>query len=252
MQAILQGKTAIVTGAAGDLGAAIACCFLEAGANVAWLDRDAERASARAQAGPAPERSLAVHCDIASASSTQDAVARVAERFGGIDILVNNAATVSARKPLAELDIDAWRHTLDVNLNGAFLMSKWVIPHLLRKRAGVILNVASQLGHVTNPGGSAYSTSKAALIGLTRSIAVDYAKDNIRAVSISPGSVMTSRLTDRYGSEAEVNAVLAPRHPLGRIAQVAEVAQAALFLASDSASFITGTDLLVDGGYTAV
>ncbi|MEK7948816.1 SDR family oxidoreductase [Pigmentiphaga sp. YJ18] len=248
----LSGRIAIVTGAAGDLGAAIAGRFLLAGARVAWLDRDRAGAEARARLGPAPERSVALGCDVADADSARQAVEATTAHFGALHILVNNAAIVSPRLPIGELGVDDWRQALDVNVTGAFLMAKWAIPHLLRAPGAVVLNIASQLGHVTNPGAGAYSASKAALLGLTRSIAVDYAQQGLRAVSLSPGSVMTSRLTRRYGSEAAASARLAPRHPLGRIATPAEIAEAALFLASDAAAFVTGTDLLADGGYTAV
>ncbi|MDH2239225.1 SDR family oxidoreductase [Pigmentiphaga sp. GD03639] len=248
----LSGRVAIVTGAAGDLGAAIAGRFLLAGASVAWLDRNQAEAEARIGRGPCPERSLALGCDVADAGSSRQAVEAAVAHFGALHVLVNNAAIVSPRLPLAELGVDDWQQALDVNVTGAFLMAKWAIPHLLGAPGAFVLNVASQLGHVTNPGAGAYSTSKAALLGLTRSIAVDYAQQGIRAVSLSPGSVMTSRLTRRYGSEAAASAQLAPRHPMGRIATPAEIAEAALFLASDAAAFVTGTDLLADGGYTAV
>ncbi len=131
-------------------------------------------------------------------------------------------------------------------------MARAVLKPMLAARSGVILNMASQLGHVGAAGRGAYGASKAALIALTRAIAVDYAAHGIRAVSLSPGAVMTSRLLRRYGSSQEAVRVLAPRYPAGRLGTVDEVAEAALFLVGDGAAFMTGTDMLVDGGYTAV
>ena len=138
-----------------------------------------------------------------------------------------------------------------MNLTGAYLMSRACIPHFRALGRGVILNVASQLGHVTTPGRAAYSASKAGLLSLTRTLALDHATENIRAVSLSPGAVMTSRIIDQAGSEEAAEAAFAPLHPVGRVGRVEEMASVALFLVSDAAGFVTGADLLADGGYTA-
>lgn len=249
----LQDRVALITGATGDLGAAIAARFLEAGARLALIDVDAAQLKARcAREFGASDRILLMACDVADPDQTRTAVDETARHFGALSILVNNAATESTRTPVADVSLAEWRRTLEVNLTGAWLMAKWAIPHLRRAGGGVILNIASQLGHVATPGSSAYSASKAALLSLTRSIAVDCAADRIRAVSLSPGAVMTSRLTRRYGTEDEVNRALAGKHPVGRIGRPRELAEAALYLVSDGASFVTGSDLLADGGYTAV
>lgn len=249
----LQDRVALVTGAAGDLGAAIAARFLEAGARLALIDVDAVQLKARcAREFGASDRVLVLACNVADPDQTRTAVDETARHFGALNILVNNAAAESVRMPVADVSVEDWRRTLDVNLTGAWLMAKWAIPHLRKAGGGVILNIASQLGHVTTEGSSAYSASKAALLSLTRSIAVDCAADHIRAVSLSPGAVMTSRLTRRYGTEDEVNRALAHKHPAGRIGRPRELAEAALYLVSDGASFVTGSDLLADGGYTAV
>jgi len=249
----LQDRVALVTGAAGDLGAAIAARFLEAGARLALIDVDAAQLKARCERElGASDRVLVLDCNVADPDQARIAVEETARHFGALNILVNNAATESVRTPVADVTVEEWRRTLDVNLTGAWLMAKWAIPHLRQAGGGVILNIASQLGHVATAGSSAYSASKAALLSLTRSIAVDCAADNIRAVSLSPGAVMTSRLTKRYGSEDAVNRALAGKHPVGRIGRPRELAEAALYLVSDGASFVTGSDLLADGGYTAV
>jgi len=249
----LQDRVALITGAAGDLGAAIAARFFEAGARLALIDVDAAQLKARCKRElGASERVLVLPCDVSDPEQTRTAVDTAARHFGALNILVNNAAAESVRTPVADVSVEEWRRTLEVNLTGAWLMAKWAIPHLRKAGGGVILNIASQLGHVTTEGSSAYSASKAALLSLTRSIAVDCAADHIRAVSLSPGAVMTSRLTKRYGDEEAVNRALAHKHPLGRIGRPRELAEAALYLVSDGASFVTGSDLLADGGYTAV
>jgi NAD(P)-dependent dehydrogenase (short-subunit alcohol dehydrogenase family) len=237
----LKGRVAIVTGAGGDIGHAIAKAFAEAGASVALLDLHAvENADAM----------FPIACDIADPAAVEAAVDKVVAKFGRIDMIVNNAAAETPLGTVCDIPLESWKRTLDVNLTGAFLLCKYAIPHM-RRQGGVILNIASQLGHVTTPGRAAYSASKAALHSLTRSLALDHAADGIRAVSLSPGAVLTSRVTRQAGGEEQVVAALAPLHPIGRIGTPEEIAATALFLVSDGAAFITGTDVLVDGGYTA-
>lgn len=248
----LQGRTAIVTGASGDIGFATAKRFLEAGARVALLDLDRKSLNAAAARLRAKNRVLAIACNVADPAATRAAVRRVARAFGGPHILFNNAATMSTSAPAAGLSIEEWRRTLDVNLTGAWLLAKWCIPLMAAAGGGVVINVASQLGQVGAKGRAAYGVTKAGLIALARAIAVDHAADNIRGVSLSPGAVMTSRLTRRYGSEKAVSDALARYYLRGSIGRPEEIAAAAVFLASDEASFINGSDLLADGGYTAV
>ncbi|SFB16164.1 NAD(P)-dependent dehydrogenase, short-chain alcohol dehydrogenase family [Rhizobium sp. NFR07] len=237
----LKGRVAIVTGAGGDIGYATAKAFAEAGASVALLDLHAvENADAM----------FPIACDIADPAAVEAAVDKVVAKFGRIDMIVNNAAAETPLGTVCDIPLESWKRTLDVNLTGAFLLCKYAIPHM-RRQGGVILNIASQLGHVTTPGRAAYSASKAALHSLTRSLALDHAADGIRAVSLSPGAVLTSRVTRQAGGEEQAVAALAPLHPIGRIGTPQEIAATALFLVSDGAAFITGTDVLVDGGYTA-
>jgi NAD(P)-dependent dehydrogenase (short-subunit alcohol dehydrogenase family) len=201
---------------------------------------------------PLPAGFAGVACDVADAAQTRAAVAHVVQELGGLHILVNNAATDTPKRPVAELPLEEWQRHFDVNVTGAFLMAKWAIAHMKAAGGGVVLNIASQLGHVTTPNNAPYSASKAALLSLTRSIAIDHAADGVRAVSLSPGAMMTRRLTARLGSAEAVNREFVPRHPLGRLGTAQEAAEAALFLVSDAASFVTGADLLMDGGYCAV
>ena len=232
----LEGKVALVTGAAGDIGRTIVRRFTEEGAKVLGVDISLSGDG---------------HCDVGDAASAADAVKRAEKKFGALHILVNNAATVTPYEPVDKLSEKAWRQTLDVNLTGAFLMSKFAVPAMLRAGSGSIIHMASQMGHVGAPGRAAYGVSKAALIQLARIMALDHGAQGIRVNSLSPGAVMTSRVIERYGSEQAVREKLESKYPIGRIGNVEDVAQAAVFLASDEASFVTGSDFLVDGGYTA-
>lgn len=248
----LQHKVAVITGAAGDIGRAIAKAFVAEGASVACLDTNFDGALATAQAAAnGTSQAKAFCCDISDAESVAATMSAVEALFSRCDVLVNNAAAVSPYEPVHTLDEAAWRRALDVNLTGAFLMSKYTVPLMLRASSGSIIHVASQLGHVGNKGGAAYGATKAALIHLARIMALDYGAQGIRVNSLSPGAVMTSRVITRYGSEQAVLAKLQPLYPVERLGTPQDVASAAVFLASDESSFITGTDLLVDGGYTA-
>lgn len=249
----LNGKVVIVTGAAGGLGQAIAAHCLLAGARVALLDRDPDLLAQCSQTLCAPESHvLTLTCDVADAEATREAVEHAAAHWGAIHALVNNAAAVTPGTKVADLALEQWRQALDVNLTGAWLMSKYAIPHMARAGGGVVLNIASQLGSVAAPGRGAYGASKAGLIALARAIAVDHAADGIRALSLSPGAVLTSRLVARYGSAQAAGAALAAKYPAGRLGTADEIARTAVFLISDAASFITGTDIRADGGYTAL
>lgn len=249
---VLDGKVVTVTGAAGGLGLAIADQCLRAGARVALLDRDmASLARARETLSAPDTHALIVPCDVTDEEGTRSAVTNIVTHWGTLDALVNNAATVTPGAKVADLTLTQWQQALDVNLTGAWLMSKWAIPHMARAGGGVVLNIASQLGSVAAPGRGAYGASKAGLIALARAIAVDHAADGIRALSLSPGAVLTSRLVDRYGSPQAACDALAAKYPAGRLGTAEECALTAVFLISEAASFITGTDIRADGGYTA-
>lgn len=239
----LKGKAAIVTGAASGIGRAIALELARAGAKVAALDlNDAA----------APEGGLlAIKCDVSSESETERAVAQAVKAFGGLHILVNAAAMRDPTATVVELDLAAWNRVFAVNVGGAFLMSRWAVPHIAAAGGGSIIHVASQLGTVGTPGRVAYCSTKGALITMAKAMAADHAAQNIRVNTLSPGAVETERLL-RFGSMEKAREALGPKHLMKRLGQPAEIAAAALFLASDASSFMTGADLRVDGGYNAV
>jgi NAD(P)-dependent dehydrogenase (short-subunit alcohol dehydrogenase family) len=249
---ILAGKVAIVTGAARGIGAAIAAAYSAAGARLAALDLDRRAVEDMiAAAGLPRERTLALACDVSDAAAVEAAVAETIAAFGAPDILVNNAAAVTPQGRIGDTPRAEWDRTLAVNLTGAFLMAQAVLRAMRPRRSGLVINVASQLAHVAAEGRGAYCVSKSGLLALTRAIALDHAAEGIRSVALSPGAVLTERLTGTYGTAEAAEAALLARHPIGRLGRPEELAQAALFLASDGAAFMTGTDLVIDGGYTA-
>jgi len=195
---------------------------------------------------------MARHSDVTRAADARAAVEAAVAGFGGLDILTYCAATNEPTASVIDLDEAWWNTTLAVNLTGAFLASKAALPALIARGGGSVIFIASQLGRVATPGRPAYCATKGALVQLAKAMAVDHARQNIRVNTISPGAVETRRMLHRYGTMEQARATHSPKHLLGRLAQPEEIAQAALFLASDASSFMTGTDLLVDGGYTAV
>ncbi len=245
----LEGKAAIITGAGGGIGRAIAITFAKAGAKVACLDINFK--SAEETARLAGQGALAIACDVSSESQTNAAVERAARAFGRLDILLNGAAMSDPTATVLDLDLAAWNQVFAVNVAGAFLMSRWVIPHMAAAGGGSIIHIASQLGTVGTAGRVAYCSTKGALITMAKAMAADHAAQNIRVNTLSPGGVETDRML-RFGSMEKAREVLGAKHLMQRLAQPEEIAQAALFIASDASSFMTGSDLRVDGGYNAV
>ena len=249
--ASLAGKTAVVTGAGSGIGRAIATTFAAAGAAVACLDLDRISVGATVQAiAGAGGRALALACDVSREADTHAAVEATQSAFGSIHILVNGAATDDPNGTVLDLPLVDWERVFAVNVTGAYLMSRAVLPVMIATGGGSIIHIASQLGRVGAPGRPAYCASKGALIQLAKAMAVDHAAQNIRVNTLSPGAIETRRLVLRYGDMAAARRIAGPKYLLMRLGQPEEIAQAALFLASDAASFMTGADMLVDGGYT--
>ena len=193
-----------------------------------------------------------MHVDVTDGSSCRAAVAATVERLGGLDVLLYGAADSDRTATVLELDEAEWDRVLRVNLTGAFLMVKAAIPAMIARGGGSVILIASQLGRVAAAGRPAYCATKGALIQLAKVLAADHAAHGIRANTLSPGAVETRRMLRRFEDMEQARAVMGPKHLLGRLGLPEEIARAAVYLASDAAAFVTGSDLLVDGGYTAV
>jgi len=248
----LMGRVALITGAGGEIGGAIARRFAQEGAAIAVADVRLEAAEAAARAiTDAGGQAIAIHLDVAEESSCAEAVRAAATHFGKLTSLVNVAAAVTPDGTVETLTLADWNKALAVNLTGPWTMSKYAVPHIRSAGGGTIINIASQLGQIGVPGRAPYSTTKAALIQLTTCLACDHAEDNIRVNSLSPGAIDTERSLRRFGTREIANRTRGPLYLLKRTGTVDEIAAGAVFLASDESSFMTGADLLIDGGYLA-
>ena len=251
----LEGRRAIVIGGGGGIGGAIARRFYAEGASVAVIDANESATDQRAaelEAAIGDGQVLCRTIDIGDPGAAEQTVEETAEAFGGLDITVHSAASRDPTAVTEYTEIENWNEALRVNLTSMFLLCKYAIPHLRNAGGGVIINIASQLGSVVTPGRPAYHATKGAVIQLTKAIAIENAQDNIRAVTISPGAIETDRLLARHNSIDTIREKLTPAHPIGRLGQPDDIAGAAVFVASDDARFMTGSDLIIDGGYTAV
>ena len=242
----LEGKVAIVTGAAHGIGRAIAERLHEAGAYVVLADIDDDAGFAVA-AGLT--RGVFVHADVSGAAAVEHVVESARMLAGNIDILCNNAAYIGEAHASHEATDEEWHRGFDVSLMGAQRFTAAVLPHMIRQRSGSIVNISSVQGIVGARNSAAYTSMKHALIGLTRSVAYDYGPHQIRCNAICPGAIRT-RISPEPGGELHGRQIA--KTFLGRVGQPREVAEAALFLASDASSYITGAVLPVDGGWTAM
>ena len=250
----LKGKVALVTGGGSGIGHATAVLFSNEGANVVVADLKETIASKTAeQIRAGGGQAIEVGGDVSSSDDAQRTVQTAVDVYGRLDVLVNSAGVSASSALGADASEEAvWDRVIDVNLKGTYLVSRYALPEMVRAEGGSIINLASIYGVVGNTGGgfNPYAPSKGGVVQFTRSLALAYAKDNIRVNCICPGFVVTP-LTEPLTSDPKVLGTIEQRHPMGRLGRPEEIAYAALYLASDESSYVTGAPLMVDGGYTA-
>jgi NAD(P)-dependent dehydrogenase (short-subunit alcohol dehydrogenase family) len=250
----LAGKVAIITGASGGIGEATALRFAEEGARVMLCATTVTKVEALAgQLRKAGADVVAQQVDVTDESQVRQLVQATADRWGRLDILVNNAG-IAGGADVVGTTIADWTRIIDVNLKGPFLCCKYAVAAMLEGGGGAVVNVTSMSATCGIPGQAAYGSSKGGVLQLTRQMAIEYAQRNIRVNAVAPGTIDTPMLHNVLTAQADPDALmgfLIKNHPVGRIGQPVEVANAIVFLASDEASFITGANLAVDGGYTA-
>lgn len=246
----LDGRIALVTGASRGLGKAMALELGIAGAKLALVGRDSTKLNeTAAEAAKSGAESAVFITDVADEGQVATLAQQVRGRFGQVNILINNAG-MNIRKPLIDYTLDEWNKVVDTNLTSVFLICRAIIPLMKGKGYGRILNLTSIMSHVSLPGRTAYSASKAGLLGLTKALAQELACEEITVVAISPGPFATE-MNAALINNPELNKQFIANVPLARWGKVEEIGKLARYLCSEEAGFITGADILIDGGWTA-
>lgn len=244
-----NNKVALVTGGSSGIGRAAALAFAEKGAKVMIASRrvkESEETLALIQA--AGGEATFVQTDITQAVEVENLIAQTVATYGRLDYAFNNAGTGGIVGPSIELTEENWDHTINTNLKGVWLSMKYQIPQMLKQGGGAIVNNSSIAGLIGFTNISIYAASKHGVIGLTKSLALEHAKENIRINAVCPGGIETDMLTHGFGEEGKIQ--LKASHPIGRLGKSEEIASAVVWLCSDGASFVTGQALAIDGGFT--
>jgi NAD(P)-dependent dehydrogenase (short-subunit alcohol dehydrogenase family) len=252
----LEGYAAVVTGGARGIGKSICELFAEHGARTAVTDiLDDEGRNLVREIKDKGGQAQYFHLDTSREKQVEEVLTQVNDKFGGIHVLVNNAGITGPNKPTHEIGLDEWQKLLDINVNGVFLCTKHVIPYMQRGKGGSIINLSSIYGIIGAPDLPAYHASKGAVRLMTKTDALLYAADKIRVNSIHPGYIWTP-LVEALGKESpegveEFRKNLDALHPIGHVGEPMDIAYGALYLASPESKFVTGSELVIDGGYTA-
>ena len=247
----LQDRVAVITGAGSGIGRAMSLLFAREGARV--LAADLDGAAAEETAAQVGARCVAMRVDASQPDEVRAMIERAVAEMGRIDVLCNNAG-IGSTTDVVDCEPDDWDRVMMVNVRSVFLGCKYAIPHMVRQGRGAIVNTASVAGMVGVPKRASYCASKGAVIALTRQVAMDFVKQGVRVNCVCPGTVdspWVERLLAGVDDKAAARAALEARQPMGRLGTPEEVAAAALYLASDDAAFVTGTSLVLDGGWTA-
>ena len=246
----LEGKAALITGASKGLGKAMALALAGVGTRLALVSRNVEQLNETAAAVRQLGAEAAVfQCDVTDEAQVLQLEEAFTKQFGRLQILINNAG-INVRKTVTEFTLAEWRQVIDTNLTSVFLMCRSFVPQMKGQGYGRILNLTSIMSHVSIPGRAAYSASKTGLLGFTRALALELAPEKITVNGISPGPFATE-MNAPLMQNPELNQQFISKIPLGRWGKVEEVGQLAVYLCSEEAGFITGTDILIDGGWTA-
>ena len=241
-------KVVFITGAASGIGRAAALAFAAEGARVAILDRSADALEAvQASVNNAGGEVLSIAADVSSPDQIEAAIQQIVGRFGQLDIAFNNAGVENKAAPVHEIDLAEWDRILGINLRGTFVCMKYELAQMVKQGGGVVVNTSSGAGIRGVAGGASYAASKHAIIGLTRSAALDYAKQNIRVNAVLPGNIETPMMDRFTGGDIQKAIDL---EPVGRLGKPEEIAEAVLWMASDLGGFVTGAATVIDGGWS--
>lgn len=245
----ISGKTALVTGAKKGIGYATAVMFAKAGVKTAFVDIEDTREETKKLQDLGYDV-LPVKCDVSNETEVKVSIEQIVSHYNSIDIAFNNAGIQTPQMPMHQISTDEYTKTINVDLSGVWYFMRYEIEHMLKQGGGVIINTSSQGGVTGFPGQAAYIACKHAVIGLTRTAAIDYAQKNIRINAVCPGAILTPMAAELIKRDKNVETALLRDIPMGRLGQPDEIAHAVLWLASSGASFMTGQALIVDGGFT--